>query len=129
MEGIFLFKAKVKELKTKELKTKELKTKAPKNISLNDEEKEIILAEVTKETERIKDVLVEKKKNELIKMVEEEMDKVQREAELISNEILLEKTIRYMKSKYDIEPSQSMKRDLQKILSTNSKKTDVSYIK
>jgi hypothetical protein len=124
MEGIFLFKAKVKELKTKELKTK-----APKNISLNDEEKEIILAEVTKETERIKDVLVEKKKNELIKMVEEEMDKVQREAELISNEILLEKTIRYMKSKYDIEPSQSMKRDLQKILSTNSKKTDVSYIK
>lgn len=124
MEGIFLFKAKVKELKTKELKTK-----APKNISLNDKEKEIILAEVTKETERIKDVLVEKKKNELIKMVEEEMDKVQREAELISNEILLEKTIRYMKSKYDIEPSQSMKRDLQKILSTNSKKTDVSYIK
>jgi hypothetical protein len=119
MEGIFLFKPKVKELKTK----------ASKNISLNEEEKEIILAEVTKETERIKDILVEKKKTELIKMVEEEMDKVQKEAESISNDILLEKFIRYMKSKYDIEPSQNMKRDLHKILSTNSKKTDVSYIK
>jgi hypothetical protein len=119
LEGIYLFKPKVKELKTK----------APKNISLNDEEKEIILAEVTKETERIKDVLVEKKKNELIKMVEEEMDKVHKEAELISNEILLEKFVRYMKSKYDIEPSQNMKRDLQKIIFTNNKKSDVSYIK
>jgi hypothetical protein len=110
-------------------KVKELKIKASKNISLNEEEKQIILAEVAEETERIKDVLVEKKKNELIKMVEQEMDKVHKEAELISNEILLEKFVRYMKSKYDIEPSQSIKRDLQKIISTNSKKTDVSYIK